>query len=39
LAIGPGTAFSEAMQDRRERLLRRGFYVDVLLDVERQIFQ
>jgi hypothetical protein len=39
LAVGPGVAFSEAMQNRGKRLFWRGFDVDVLLKVERQIFQ
>jgi hypothetical protein len=38
LAIGPGVAFPEAVEDGRERLLRRGLDVYVLLNVERQIF-
>jgi hypothetical protein len=39
LAIGPGVAFPEAVEDSRECLLRRGLDVYVLLNVERQIFQ
>jgi hypothetical protein len=39
LAIGPGVAFPEAVEDGRECLLRRGFDVYVLLNVERQVFQ
>ena len=39
LAIGPGVALSEAMEDGRECLLRRRLDVYVLLNVERQIFQ
>src|SRR6266481_2787533 len=39
LAIGPGVAFPEAVEDGRESLLRRGLDVYVLLNVERQIFQ
>jgi len=39
LAIRPGIAFSEAMEKGRECLLRRGFDVDVLFKVERQVFE
>jgi hypothetical protein len=39
LAIGPGVAFPEAVEDGRECLLRSGLDVYVLLNVERQIFQ
>jgi hypothetical protein len=39
LAVGPGVAFSEAMQNCRKRLFWRGFDVDVLLKVEGKVVQ
>src|SRR4029077_4700235 len=39
LAIGPGVALPKAVEKGRECLLRRGFNVYVLLNVERQVFQ
>jgi len=38
-AIRSGIALSEAMQDRREGLFRRGFEIYVLLNIECQVFQ
>jgi hypothetical protein len=39
LAIGPGVAFPEAVEEGRECFLRRGLDFYVLLNVERQVFQ